>query len=57
MDQPFVQAAVRSVGQRPLPEWIEVDRTAMTGTVLRNPQAADIDTRIETRMIVEFYSR
>ena len=57
LDKPFVQAAIRSVGQRPIPEWLDVDRTAMTATVLRNPEAADIDSRIETRMIVEFYSR
>ena len=57
LDRDFVQAMVRTVGQRPLPEWIELDKTAMAATVLRNPESADIDARIETRMIVEFYSR
>ncbi len=57
LDVDFVQAVVKTVGQRPLPEWIELDKTAMVATVLRNPEAADIDARIETRMIVEFYSR
>lgn len=57
LDVDFVQQVVRTVGQRPLPEWIELDKTAMTATVLRNPEAADIDAHIETRMIVEFYSR
>ena len=56
-DKPFSQDAVRSVGQRTIPQWLEVDKTALTATVLRNPEADDIDTRIETRMIVEFYSR
>ena len=57
LDVGFVPRVVKTVGQRPLPEWIELDKTAMTATVLRNPEAADIDAHIETRMIVEFYSR
>ncbi|MEE8517995.1 MAG: 30S ribosomal protein S4 [Dehalococcoidia bacterium] len=56
-DKQFSQVAIRSVGQRPVPGWIDVDQSAMTATVLRNPEAEDIDSRIETRMIVEFYSR
>ncbi len=56
-DKQFSQVAIRSVGQRPVPGWIDVDKSAMTATVLRNPEAEDIDSRIETRMIVEFYSR
>ena len=55
--RPFSQDAVRSVGQRIIPEWIAVDKTTMQATVLRNPQTEDIETRIDTRMIVEFYSR
>ena len=56
-DRPFAQDATRSLGQRTIPEWLELDRTAVTVTVLRNPEPNDIDSRIETRMIVEFYSR
>ncbi len=56
-EKPFSQDAVRSVGQRTIPAWLEVDRNALTVSVLRNPEADDIDTRVETRLIVEFYSR
>ena len=56
-DKDFSKTAVRSVGQRMIPGWIDVDQTAMTATVLRNPEAEDIDSKIQTRMIVEFYSR
>ena len=56
-DRQFSQAAVRTVGQRPLPEWLEIDRATMTATVVRDPEAGDTDARIQTRLIVEFYSR
>jgi small subunit ribosomal protein S4 len=56
-DKQFAQDVQRTVGQRVLPEWIEVDKTAMQATVLRDPTAEDIDTKVDTRMIVEFYSR
>ena len=56
-DAQFAQDAVRSVGQRPAPEWIELDRSEMTAMVTRNPEPTDIDAKIETRMVVEFYSR
>lgn len=56
-EKPFSQDAVRTVGQRPIPAWIDVDKNALTATVVRNPEAEDLDTRFETRMIVEFYSR
>jgi small subunit ribosomal protein S4 len=56
-DRQFSQDAVKAVGQRTIPDWIDVDGTAMTATVVRNPEAEDIDSKIETRMIVEFYSR
>ena len=56
-DAQFGQDAVRSVGQRPVPEWIEFDRNEMTAMIARNPEQSDIDSKIETRMVVEFYSR
>ena len=56
-DAQFGQSAVRSVGQRPIPEWIEFDRGEMTAMIARNPESADIDSKIEPRMVVEFYSR
>jgi small subunit ribosomal protein S4 len=53
----FAEIVASSVGQRILPNWIEVDKTAMQATILRNPEAEDIDSRVDLRMIVEFYSR
>jgi small subunit ribosomal protein S4 len=56
-DRQFAQDILRTVGQRPLPDWIDLDKAEMTAVIRRNPEAADIDSRIETRMVVEFYSR
>ena len=56
-DAQFAQNAVRTVGQRPIPEWITLDKTEMTATIARRPEPADVDSRIETRLVVEFYSR
>ncbi|MEX2599133.1 MAG: 30S ribosomal protein S4 [Dehalococcoidia bacterium] len=56
-EKPFAQDASRTAGQRSVPAWIELDKNTLTATVLRNPEAEDIDSKLETRMIVEFYSR
>jgi small subunit ribosomal protein S4 len=56
-EKPFAVDTLRTVGQRIIPEWIEMDKTAMQATVTRNPEVNDIDARVDTRMIVEFYSR
>ena len=56
-DKQFAQDVIKTVGQRPIPEWISLDKGEMTAKVNRVPESSDIDTRIETRMVVEFYSR
>jgi small subunit ribosomal protein S4 len=56
-DKNFSQAVSRSVGQRIIPGWIDVDKTALQATVLKHPEQEEIDNRVDTRMIVEFYSR
>ena len=53
---PFVEAS-QQVGQRPVPEWLELDRGEMAGMVNRIPEAGDLDTLVDTRLIVEHYSR
>lgn len=51
------KAAAEAVGQRGIPQWLALDTTEMTGRVLSIPEPAEIDTKINTRLIVEFYSR
>lgn len=40
-----------------IPEWLELDKQARTGRMLRNPVRADIQTPIEEYLIVELYSK
>ncbi len=56
-DKEFAQDAARVLGQRSAPDWISVDKAAMTASIVRSPETVDIDAKVETRMIVEFYSR
>ena len=40
-----------------VPEWLELDKKARKGQVLRYPVRADIQTPIEETLIVELYSK
>jgi len=40
-----------------LPDWIAIDKAEMTATITRLPESAEIDARVDTRMVVEYYSR
>ena len=37
--------------------WLQADHDNLTGTVLRLPDRADIDTPVQEQLIVEFYSK
>lgn len=39
------------------PTWLTLDAQAMTGRVVSLPDPSEVDTRVDTRLIVEFYSR
>ena len=53
----FVQALTDGAPKRPVPGWLQLDIANLTGQVLVVPEATDIDTGIDSRLIVEFYSR
>ncbi len=40
-----------------VPEWLELDKTARKGRILRYPVRSDITTPIEEHLIVELYSK
>ena len=46
-----------SLGKRPTPTWLSVDTGTVEGTITTLPEPTEIDSAIDTRMIVEFYSR
>ena len=53
----FFRNVAESLKKRPVPQWLSLDETAVKGTVLSLPEPGEIDTDIDTRMIVEFYSK
>ncbi len=53
----FVEALTDGIPKRPVPTWLKLEPGALTGEVVSLPEPSEIDTGIEVRLIVEFYSR
>ena len=53
----FVEALTEGLPKRPVPQWLQLDAENLTGQVISLPESSDIDTGIDSRLIVEFYSR
>jgi small subunit ribosomal protein S4 len=55
---PLVLEAIESP-ERDVPDYVEVDHTAMKGTFVRTPQLADVPypVQMEPSLVIEFYSR
>jgi small subunit ribosomal protein S4 len=54
----FAQAALEGGPKRPIPAWLQItDAAKGTGQVIAEPDVTSIDTGIDMRLIVEFYSR
>ncbi len=52
-----VKVAVDGVDRRGVPEWLELDKGLLLGTVRDNPVREAITLPIKEQLIVEFYSR
>lgn len=53
----YYKTMIVSLPQRPVPQWLELDKNTVSGKVVAMPAPSDIDTSIDTRPIVEYYSR
>jgi small subunit ribosomal protein S4 len=53
----YYKTMLVSLPKRPVPRWLELDKNDVTGKVMTVPTPSDIDTSIDTRPIVEYYSR
>jgi len=53
----FFKALTEDIPKRPVPQWLALDISTMTGRVSRLPIQEDLESAIETRLIVEYYSR
>ncbi len=52
-----VQHAIDTSGDRPQPEWLEVDKDSKKIVVRDLPDRAQVDTQIQEQLIVELYSK
>ena len=53
----FVEALTDGIPKRPVPSWLRLEPDALKGEVLALPGPSEIETDIDARLIVEFYSR
>ena len=53
----FVQDLTEDLPKRPVPGWLSLDATNLNGQVTSLPEVSEIDTGIDVRLIVEFYSK
>ena len=53
----FAQNVKASGIKRVVPRWLDVNHDQLTGRVVSLPETGDIDVTVDTRLIVEFYSR
>ena len=53
----FAQLITEGAPKRPVPTWLNLEVSSMTGQVLSLPDVTEIESGIDARLIVEFYSR
>ncbi len=56
-DSEYVKLMSADLPKRPVPPWLELDVQNLKATVRRLPSDEELDTAIDTRLIVEYYSR
>ena len=52
----YGKALAAGGAKRPVPQWLSLDWANLAGRVETLPEAADIELRVDTRLIVEYYS-
>ncbi len=53
----YYKALVQSIESKTVVNWLSLDRPALVGRVVSLPTSADIDTKLDGKAIVEYYSR
>jgi len=51
------QVVVKNIESKTIPSWLSLDRDTMSGRVIAKPSRSDIESTIDERLIVAFYSR
>ena len=52
-----IKAVLENNASRPVPKWLDIDRTKLEGKVIQLPERDDMPDFIEEHLIVEFYSK
>lgn len=52
-----IKGVVEQFGSRPVPKWLDLDRTNMAGRIVELPRREEIDLDVEEHLIVELYSK
>lgn len=53
----FAEVVLEGGPKRPIPEWLRIDAAKGEGEILAKPEVSALDSGIDARKIVEFYSR
>ena len=53
----YFKTMKETLPKRTVPGWLQLNSENATGTVAALPAPSEIDTKVDTRMIVEFYSK
>ena len=53
----FFDTVTQTMGSRTVPDWLQCDNGDISGVVLKMPEVTGTDIGIDTRLIVEYYSR
>ena len=53
----FIAALTEDLPKRPVPSWLNLDTANLTGQVLSLPEGVDVDIGIDSRLIIELYSK
>jgi len=53
----YIQMLTDGLPKRPIPSWLRLDVPKLTGEIVTVPHVSEVNTNIETRLIVEFYSK
>ena len=55
--QSRIQISMELVKNKGIPEWLEVDKDALTGIFLRSPTRSELPAEINDNLIIELYSK
>ncbi|MDP6452003.1 MAG: 30S ribosomal protein S4 [SAR202 cluster bacterium] len=53
----YIQILTDGLPKRPVPSWLRLDVPNLSGEIVTVPHVSEVNTNIEARLIVEFYSK